>query len=524
MVAQLLRLRLQLSLGAVARRPGRVTGAILLIVVVGLGTWALVNGLIGLADASASNARDLLVVTGSFVVLGFLLIPSMLGVTDPLDPRTLATFSIRSSVLAPTTLLASLLSIPSLVLVVLSFATVATWSRGALETVFAVVSALLAIATCALAARIAEQVASGAFVTRKSRELRVVFLLLALVLVAPAIIFVLGIDWGAGAGLSDFGRAADAVSWTPFGAVWAVPGEVALGNMGAAIGKLAIAAGTTAVLYVAWWGLVHRALHTVTREIPEGGFGSLGWFDVLPARASSSIAARSLSYWGRDARYIVSILIIPILPFLLIPPLLIAGVPAQPLALVPLPFMCLFLGWSLHNDLAFDASAVWLHVASGVRGYADRLGRTAPTLLIGVPIVVIGSMISTAFYGDWSILPSLFGVSTCLLLTALGVASYLSTRFPYPAAAPGDSPFQQPQYSGSRGGLSQTIGLLVPVILTLPALFFAWQTLSGDTDATMLPLLVGVGTGILVFVVGIWVGGRAFDKRGPEIIEFATSH
>ncbi|QPZ39675.1 hypothetical protein [Paramicrobacterium chengjingii] len=524
MVAQLLRLRLQLAFGTVRGRPARIIGAVLLIIVVGVGTWLLAQGLVGLASAGAANVRDLLIVTGSFVVLGFLLIPAMLGVTDPLDPRTFAPFGIRSSALAPGTLLASLLSIPSLVVIVLSFATIGTWSRGAFATVIAVICAVFAIATCALVGRIAEYIASGALVTRKSRELRVVFLVLILVLIAPAIIFALGIDWSANSGMSDFGRAAEAVSWTPFGAVWAAPGEAALGDVAGAVGKLAIAAGTTAVLYFVWWALVARALRTAPREIPEGGFGSLGWFDIMPARASSSIAARSLSYWGRDARYIVSILIIPVLPFLLIPPLLIAGVPAQPLALVPLPFMCLFLGWSLHNDLAFDASAVWLHVASGVKGYADRLGRTAPTLLIGVPIVVIGSMISMAFFGDWSMLPSMFGVSACLLLASLGVASYLSTRFPYPAAAPGDSPFQQPQYSGARGGFSQTFGLLIPVVLSVPTLYFAWRGLLGDADATVWALLTGVGTGILVFIAGIWLGGRAFDRRGPEIIEFATSH
>ncbi|MCW4458131.1 hypothetical protein [Microbacterium sp. MPKO10] len=524
MVAQLLRLRLELAFGPLRARPGRIIGWVLLVAVVAAATWALANGLVGLTTAGAANVRDLLVVTGSFVVLGFLLVPSMLGVTDPMDPRTFAPYGIRSAVLAPGTLLASLLSLPSLVVVVLCATTVVTWSRSPFATVIAVISAVLAIATCVVAGRIAEHIASGALVTRKSRELRVVFLLLTLVLIAPAIIFALGIDWSAGSGMSEFSRAAEVVSWTPFGAVWAAPGAAALGHTAAAWGKLAVAAGTVAVLYLLWWALVARALRTPPRVIPEGGFGSLGWFDVMPAKATSAIAARSLSYWGRDARYIVSILIIPILPFLLIPPLLIAGVPAEPLALLPLPFMSLFLGWSLHNDLAFDASAVWLHVASGVRGYADRLGRTGPTLLIGVPIVVIGSMISIAFYGDWSVLPSMFGVSACLLLCGLGVSSYVSTVFPYPAAAPGDSAFQQPQFSGSRGGVSQTLGLAIPVILAVPTLYFAWQGLNGVEGATMLSLLVGLGSGVLVFALGIWLGGRAFDRRGPEIIEFVTSH
>lgn len=523
MVAQLLRLRLSVMLGAVRARPARVVGAVFLLLAIVAGTWLAATGISGLADVDAGNARDLLIVVGSFTVLGFLLVPLMLGLTDPLDPRAFALYGIRESALAPMLLLASLISIPALVLVVLCGATVAAWSRGTGVTTVAVIAAVLAIATCMLTAKIAERAAGGTLVSRRSRELRVVFLLLILVLVAPVIIFTLGIDWSGGSGRSDFSRAASVVSWTPFGAVWSAPGDAALGHVGPAVAKLLIAALTVGVLYLVWWRLVVRSARTVEREVPEGGFGSLGWFDALPARAASAVAARSLSYWARDARYVVSIIVIPILPFVLIPPLLIAGVPAEPLALVPLPFMCLFLGWSLHNDLAFDSTAVWLHVASGVRGYADRLGRTVPTLLVGIPLVVIGSMVSIAFYGDWALLPPLFGVSSCLLLAGLGVSSYLSTRFPYPAAAPGDSPFQQPQYSGSRGGFSQVFGLLVPIAVTTPTLYLSWQALQGDADAALWALAAGVGTGVLVFALGIWIGGRSFDRRGPEIIEFATS-
>lgn len=524
MVAQLLRLRLDLAYGAVRGKPMRILGAALAGVAVIAVLWLLFGGIASLADVRADNARNLLVVIGSFTLLGYLLVPSMLGISDPIDPRAFSLFGIKEPKLAAGLLLASLVSVPGLILISLSVATVATWARGPAPTVLAVICAVLAVATCALVGRIAELAAGGALVSRRSHELRVVFLVLILVLIAPAVIFILGIDWASGFGFVEFGRAAEIVSWTPFGAVWSAPGDAAAGRVPEALLKALIALATAAVLYLVWWALVARAVHTAPHPIHEGNFGSLGWFDVFPARSAGAIAARSLSYWGRDTRYVVSILIIPILPFLLIPPLLIAGVPAEPLALVPLPVMCLFLGWSLHNDLAFDASAVWLHVASGVKGSADRLGRTVPTLLLGIPLLVIGTMISIAFYGSWAVLPAMFGVSFCLLLSGVGVSSYLSARVPYPAAAPGDSPFQQPQSTGSRGGFSQGLGLVVPVLLTLPAFFFAGRGLAGDGGAYLISLLVGVGVGIVVFVSGVWAGGRAFDRRGPEVIEFATSH
>ncbi|SEC53834.1 ABC-2 type transport system permease protein [Paramicrobacterium humi] len=524
MVAQLLRLRLDLGYGAVRGRVWRIAGAIVAGIALIIVLWWLFGAIASLADIRPENARSLLVVIGSFSLLGYLTVPAMLGIRDPIDPRAFALYGIAEWKLAAGLLAASLVSVPGLILIALCAATIATWARGGLSATIAVVCAALAVITCTLLARIVELGAGAALLSRRSREIRLVFLLLILVLIAPAIIFVLGIDWSSGSGLVEFGRAAGVVSWTPFGAVWAAPGDAAAGNVAGALLKTLIALATAAVLYLIWWSLVAKTVHTAPQAIHEGNFGSLGWFDVLPARAAGVIAARSLSYWGRDARYIVSILIIPVLPFLLIPPLLIAGVPAQPLALVPLPVMCLFLGWSLHNDLAFDSSAVWLHVASGVKGSADRLGRIVPTVLLGIPLLVIGAMISTAFFGSWAVLPAMFGVSCALLLNAIGISSYLSATSPYPAAAPGDSPFQQPQSTGSRGGFSQALGLILPVLLALPAIFFAGLGLAGQPDAYLLSLLIGVGTGLVVLVAGVWAGGRAFDRRGPEIIEFATSH
>ena len=55
-----------------------------------------------------------------------------------------------------------------------------------------------------------------------------------------------------------------------------------------------------------------------------------------------------------------------------------------------MPIVCLFLGWTVHNDVAYDNTAFWLHVASDVDGRADRLGRLAPPLAIGLPVAVIG--------------------------------------------------------------------------------------------------------------------------------------
>ena len=127
------------------------------------------------------------------------------------------------------------------------------------------------------------------------------------------------------------------------------------------------------------------------RERPISGRerGGLGWFGVAPGTPGGAISARSLVYWFRDRRYIVNILVIPVAAAITAVPLLIAGVPLEIVALVPVPFAALFLGWLPHNDVAYDSTALWMHVASGVRGWSDRIGRLVPVLLIGLPLLAI---------------------------------------------------------------------------------------------------------------------------------------
>ena len=154
-------------------------------------------------------------------------------------------------------------------------------------------------------------------------------------------------------------------------------------------------------------------------------------------------------YWFRDRRYIVNVLVIPVAAAITTVPLLIAGVPLEIVALVPVPFAALFLGWLPHNDVAYDSTALWMHVASGVRGWSDRIGRLVPVLLIGVPMLAVAVPIAISVYGRWALLPALAGVCISLFLCGLGLSSIASVVAPYAVSRPGESPFQQPPRTGA---------------------------------------------------------------------------
>ena len=238
----------------------------------------------------------------------------------------------------------------------------------------------------------------------------------------------------------------------------------------------------------------------------------------MPQGATGAIAARSFTYWFRDARYWVSLVMVPIVPIIVMVPLSLAGVPTEYLWLIPVPLMCLFLGWSLHNDTAYDSTAVWLHVASGVRGASDRAGRLVPVLIAGVLVIGLGSAVTVFVLNDWRLLPSLLGVSTALLLAGLGVGSITSARFPYPAVKPGDSPFQQPQSTGAITAFVQSLTMFGSLLIALPALIFAAMGLLVDPAWHAASFAAGIGLGVLTLVAGVWIGGRVFDRRGPEIL------
>jgi len=520
-VAQFLGLKLRLLSNLFRRGPGQIAGVVaglLYALAVAVALFVLLVDLRSVGELAL--IRDASTVAGSIVVLGFVLLPLAFGTEDGMDPRKFALLGLPNRQLSLGLGLAGLLGLPALTLTVVLLGTVVTWSRGILDTALAVLAAALVLATCVLVSRLSMGVGALVLSTRRSREFTGVGGIVALVIIAPVVLLVLNSNWGrSGRALLD--DLAAFLGWTPLGAAWSIPGDAAMGLGGTAALKLLVAAATVGILWWAWQAVVARLIVTPGRRVVAREHTALGWFDRLPHGPIGAIAARSLTYWGRDSRYWASFVMIPVVPIIAVLPLAFAGVPLHWLALLPVPLMCVFLGWSIHNDVAYDSTAIWLHVASGTRGFADRIGRLIPTLTVGIPLIGLGSALSIFLHNDWAVLPSMLGVSTCIFLSGLGFASVSSARFPYPVAKPGDSPFAQPQASESSSSLTQSLTFFGPIILALPALIFAFLGLTGDPMWHTTALVFGVGIGLVVLIVGVWAGGSAFERRGPDILTAA---
>jgi ABC-2 type transport system permease protein len=521
-VAQFLRLKFTLLANNFRRRPLQLAGMIVALLYALTLAVIVTGGLGALRLSTPDIARVIVIVFGAAVVLAFALLPLVFGVDDAIDPRRFTLFGIGTGRLSLSLAVAAAVSVPTLVVTIFAVAQVVTWSRGVVPTLFAILAAVLIVPTCVLAARVSSALAASFFSSRRSRDASGLVLVLVLALLAPVIALGAAVDWQAQA-LPVIRRIAAVVSWTPFGAVWSAPGDAALGRTDFAWLKIGIAVVFLAALWFAWRGLVAMMLVRPQREAAARLYAGLGWFERLPATPLGAIAARSLSYWGRDARYRVSLGVIPIVPIIMVGALLIGGVPPEIIVWIPVPIMCLFLGWSLHNDIAYDSTAFWAHVSADTKGTDDRWGRIVPALFVGIPLALVGSFVSVAVLGDYSVLPGLVGLSLCVLLVALGISSVLSAGFPYPAVHPGDSPFAQPQAAGSAGSIIQSLSLVFSLLLSAPVvlLVLLYPTLP---SVQYIALGIGALVGVIVLLGGVLLGGRLVDRRAPELLAFTLQN
>ncbi len=311
---------------------------------------------------------------------------------------------------------------------------------------------------------------------------------------------------------------AGTLSWTPAGATWSLGGELAAGSYGAAALKFLIALATLAVLTLCWKLLLQRALVTP----PYAGTskkraGGLGFFALFPATPTGAVAARSLSYWLRDPRYAGALVVVPLLPVLMLFQGTQTGSYGALLFVGPLT--AFLLAWSISTDVSYDNTAFALHLATGVRGVHDRLGRAVACLVFALPVVLGLSVLPFLFGADWTLLPGVLGLSLGVLFSGMGLSSVVSARYTVAVPLPGDSPFKKPPGNVAQTMAVQFGGMGVLLLLILPeAALLVAQFLTGTSIFGWINLFLGPVLGLALFAAGVRLGGKWLDARGPELL------
>ncbi|MFK4761283.1 hypothetical protein ACI3KS_10155 [Microbacterium sp. ZW T5_45] len=520
MAAHVLRLRAALLIGALrGHRRGRTLFS--LVVVIAL-TVAVCTAVLSLVDAPVAVARTVIVLGSAAILLGFLLGPILVGSVDQLDPRRFAVFGVDERQMPWILVLAGFISVPSLALVAVNVCMAIVAVHLGTPWFAAVLMTLVSVVTAILAARIGMAVNSILLPERRSRELTALFALAIIVIAFPVAVFLGSMRWE-GQVPAAVASITGTIGLTPLSASSGFLFAVAAGDSQGAWTSAIIAVVFLGVLWGVWTWLVRHMLTTTERPVSSRERIGLGWFALLPSNAFGAIAARSLVYWFRDRRYIMNLIVVPVAGVLTVLPLLVAGVPLEIAALVPVPVMALFFGWLPHNDVAYDSTALWTHVASGVRGVSDRLGRLVPVLLVAVPVLAVAVPLTMLWISDWRLLLPLTGLAASLLLSALGISSIVSVTAPYAVSRPGDSPFQQPQRPTSRGAFGPASAFIGAIVVSIPTIWLFVRTLAEGAEFATGTLWSGAITGVVVLAAGVTIGGLVFERSGARLMEFVET-
>lgn len=517
MVAHLIRLKLTLLRNGLRRSVGQLIGLIIA-ALYGFGVLALaVLGLIALRLVAVEIAEPIVVLGGSALLAGWTLAPILVsGVDLTLDPARFALFPIPLPRLLMGQAVAALIGVPGVCTAIALGASTVTWSRGPGVFAVAIVGGAIALGLCVALSRLVASAITDLTSSRRFREASRMAMMVPLVLLGPLLALTIrGMETNPDA----LRTLASILGWTPLGAAFSAPAELAEGHGLVAVAKLAIAAASLVVAAWGWARALARALVTpASRASATGrpGRRGLGIFGWMPATPAGAIAARSLTYWVRDPRYGTALLIVPLVPVILYFSSLQRH--QSDVFLLSGPFAAFLLAWSLASDISYDSTAFSLHLAAGVRGRDDRWGRALALLTFALPLAVAVALVPFAISGRWSLLPAYLGLVFGVLLSGIGLASVVSARFTVTVPLPGESPFKRPAGNTAQTFLVQFAGLIVLGILVLPEIVFvALASSTGTGGYGWAGFAVGIGLGGALFGLGIWLGGLWLDRRGPEV-------
>lgn len=516
MVAHLLTLRLRVMGNTMRRSPWQLV-AVIIGGIYGFFILVLIAvGLHVLASAPVDLIRTIEVLAGSATIAGWIIVPLL---TSGID-QTLSVARLRIFPIAPDRLIVALavcgvVGVPGAVTLLAGILTTVAWTHHPVAAVVAVPTAVVAVMTCVCGSRMIESLNSGLAAHRRYREISGVLILIPLLLLGPLITVLSN-------GLSHASRTlpalAEGLSWSPLGAAWAVPADIATGRIGVALVHLVIALATLAAVVLVWRRSLATALVTTQQPVAKtAARGQIGLFARFPATPTGAIAARSLTYWVRDPRYSRQLILIPIFPILLF----VNSRTTHVTGLVSAsgPIVAVLISLSIFTDLSYDSTAFAAHVSAGVRGAADRAGRVIAVGSFAMPVVALITVASVAIAGSWSSLPALLGLSLGILLSGFGLSSVSSARIVLPVPSPGDSPFAAKTGAGFTTAVTTFATWGVLALLSLPEIVLA--VVAGATGSFALgwvTLVVGLGLGVAALTLGIRIGGRELELRAPELL------
>lgn len=533
MVATLLSLRWRILVHQFRRDWWRllfvVAGAIWSISIVPL----LIVGSQRLSLETAAVKADALVAVAGILGAAWIVVPLLAtGVDDTLEPSRFAPWGVEVKRIMPGLAVAAFTTVPAVFFVAVALVMGTVWrgeTAGAHVLIVGMVGAVLTAMSWVFSARLAALWGARLLAARVGRMLigALVVVLIGALVGGAALVRADGLE---SAFAYEIPALLDGLGWTPVGAGMAAAGAFIYHDAVGPWWRLTISASWVVVLYVAWRSAVQHAL---VNPVTRGG-GSRRHDDAMLDTASSPnflgrprnprsrvvavVRARTARSWRTDPRYLAQLigaLLFPVIGGGMA--VVVAGGAGAWITVLPIA-LALGVGWGRHNDLAYDSSAIWLDLVSGIPGRRMIAGRLLATAQWAAPAVIAATLATAAVANRWDAAVPVGATALGVLAAALGVASVTSVALPYRVPAPGESPFGADAGSIGASLVGQVVsslgtGLLIPVVAApLAAAFWwggAWWTVS---------VVVSLVLGPAAAIAGAMAAGSLYDQRAGRLI------
>ena len=477
---------------------------------------------------------------GAVTVLAWLLIPVFaFGVDDTLDPRAFALFPHSAKQLQPGMFGAAALSLPSVItLLAILIATgfellwLIVFGQGALWIVLAALALipanLAAFALCLLLPRAWFAHSASRTSSRSGREVGGIlgFLLMFVVIYG----FSLGMQRIDEMDFAELGRwipsVVEAFAWTPFGALFAVPMDLAEGRVLTALLRALIGAAAIVLVWLWWRRSIDLALTSALSGDASSGSTKVSPLvpRFAPRTAFGAVMGKSLRYWRRDTRYLAALGLYPVmLVFFVAMGYTLPD--SRPMMLGMTILMCGMTGMSLSNEIGFDGPAGWVNIVTGLPSRANLLGRIAAMALLMVPGVLVVTIAIPLLYGMPELLPMTVLGALGTMVCGWGISTVVGTLLPYPSSPPGTNPMKDKSASSTNAMIAMTVAMLAVFVPLLPAIGVGiWGAVVGSMALTVLAGVLALVAGVITFLVGIRISVVRLDARYPDVFQKVRAH
>ncbi|MFC0673045.1 hypothetical protein [Brachybacterium hainanense] len=537
LVAGLLKLKWTLWKRSYRKNVGKLIGTI-------IGSLYGLGGLVGMTfalvalvfvDGEGGLFAAVVRGVGILATLLWLVVPVFaFGLDDTLDPRAFAIYPRTPRELQPGMFLAALLSLPTLFTVVaaLLFSVfegifLVLHGAGAVPTVLGLVllvpANLAGIALCVLLPRAILAHSAGRASSRRGREIGSI--LGMVVLIGGLYGFSLFAQSINGASIEVIGRklleAVGVLSWTPLGALFSVPVDLASGDYLPALVRLVIGAASIVGLWLWWRSSLGAALTSAL--IGDSSSGTTAEKPLVPRfaprNALGASIGRSLRYWRRDSRYIAAIAVMPLMLVFFVAMGMLG--PAGPfMGILGLLLIAGMGGISLMNEIGFDGPSGWVTMTAGLPSRPNLAGRVIALALFAVPFIAIASIAVPLLLGRGELIAMMLPGTLGLLLSGLGVSVLISVLLPYPTAPPGTNPMKDKSSSTSNAMIAMAVGMIGIWIPQIPAIGVGiWGAVVGSLGLQILAGAIALIAGIITIVVGIRVAASILDRRMVDLFQ-----